>query len=164
MFASLANQLESSENGIYDFIDKMKNPAAILNKAGTIIVAMKRHGIPLPPALKSIESKADDIASYIFKKNPIAAMPAFVSLFFRRNGNDKVADFLQNPTAFYLTAATIAVGGIGLASSLLSKDDDDPVGDEDSSLDYDTKAFKRRIRRQHSNSIYDNLFTQGGAD
>ena len=104
VFTQLMSHINSEKDGIYKFIDRMKDPTAVFHKASILITAMEKQGITLPPALSGMKDKAGDIAHYIFKKDPFKAMPIFASLWFRKMGHDGIADILQNPAAFYLTA------------------------------------------------------------
>lgn len=113
-----------------------------------------------PETSKLITTSFEGMVKQKFKDDPIGMAPGMTALFAAKHGYGDVAKYLKDPTNFWITAGLILIGGVALGGSMLNMfGDSSEKGTLDSSIDEDAMAYKRRLRRLHANSIYNDIFS-----
>jgi hypothetical protein len=113
-----------------------------------------------PETSKLITTSFEGMVKQKFKDDPIGMAPGMTALFAAKHGYGDVAKFLKDPTNFWIAAGLILVGGVALGGSMLGMfGDSSEKGTSQSSIDEDAVAYKRRLRRLHANSIYNDIFS-----
>lgn len=112
-----------------------------------------------PATAKLVSESYEEMVHMKVKDDPLNNLPGAMALFAAKHGYGDLAKFLKSPLNFYITAGLLLFGtGVVGASMLGLFGNKDSRGTEDSTIDDDAIAYKRRMRRRYSNSMYNNIF------